>query len=92
MLPAQEITTLTEKTNMILIDINGERWKLHERLRANPRNDIRPNHSQMNLSYEEEDQPSTALTMPDDIADRWIKGEIKVKVIPTVRGPQVKLI
>ena len=65
---------------MILIDINGERWKLHERFRATPGNGIYPNHSQMNLSYEEEDAPSTALTIPDYIADRWIKGEIKVKV------------
>ena len=81
MLPAQEITTSTEKTKMILIDINGERWKLHERLRANPRNDINPNHSQMNLSKEKDDAPTTALTIPDYIVDRWIKGEIQVQVI-----------
>ena len=80
MLPAQEITTSTEKTKMILIDINGERWKLHERLRANPRNDIHPNHSQMNISKEKDDAPTTALTIPDYIVDRWIKGEIQVQV------------
>tara|TARA_Y100000817_G_C16606862_1_gene433351 strand:+ start:155 stop:358 length:204 start_codon:yes stop_codon:yes gene_type:complete len=64
---------------MILIDINGERWKLHKRLKADGINQIYPNHSQMNLS-KEKDAPTTALTIPDYIVDRWIKGEIQVQV------------
>ena len=65
---------------MILIDTNGKRWKLHKRLKADSINQIYPNHSQMNLSKEKDDAPTTALTMPDYIVDRWIKGEIQVQV------------
>ena len=65
---------------MILTDIDGKRWKLHERLRWGQGYEIYPNHSQMNLSKEGGERPTTGLTIPNHIADSWVKGEIKVKV------------
>ena len=64
---------------MILTDTNGKRWKLHTRL-SGERYQIYPNHSQLNLSKEDGDRPTTALTIPDHIADEWIAGRVRVKV------------
>jgi hypothetical protein len=64
---------------MILTDINGKRWKLHNRLRG-WRYQIYPNHSEMNLSKEDGKYPTTGFTIPDHIADAWIAGRIGVKV------------
>jgi len=41
---------------------------------------IYPNHSQLNIGKEDGDCPTTALTIPDHIADRWVAGEVRVKV------------
>ena len=64
---------------MILTDTNGKRWKLYERL-SGWRYQIYPNHSQLNIGKEDGDCPTTALTIPDHIVDRWVAGEVRVKV------------
>ena len=75
---------------MILTDTNVKRWKLHERLRS-PDHQIYRNHSQMNISGEGGNCPTMGMTIPDHIADRWEKGEIKVKVNQSgPSGPSTK--
>ena len=65
---------------MILTDAGGKRWKLHERL-SGRKHQIYPNHSQLNLSKEGDERPTRALTIPNYLADDWIAGKIRVKVI-----------
>ena len=64
---------------MILTDTNGKRWKLYERL-SGKRYQIYPHHSQLNIGKEGGECPTTGLTIPDHIADKWIAGRARVKV------------
>tara|TARA_Y100000114_G_scaffold73973_1_gene67803 strand:- start:131 stop:328 length:198 start_codon:yes stop_codon:yes gene_type:complete len=64
---------------MILTDTNGKRWKLHTRL-SGWKYQIYPNHSELNIGKEDGDCPTTAITLPDHIADEWIAGRVRVKV------------
>ena len=65
---------------MILTDVNGKRWKLHKRIRANYQNQIHPGYSELLLSEEGINVPSRCLTLPDWHADQWIDGLIRIKV------------
>jgi hypothetical protein len=69
----------TKGKQMILTDTSGKRWKLHERL-SGDRYQIYPNHSELNIGKEDGDCPTTAITLPDHIADEWIAGRVRVKI------------
>jgi len=55
-------------------DISGKNWNVYKVVKGNQ---ITPNHVQVNIGI---DAPSKGITLPASIADRWLNGEIRVKV------------